>query len=196
MVSDVKINKRYLAHSEVVDWNKPEIRKLAGQLQDPMDSLVTARNCFEWVRDEIRHSMDAGLSQVTCSASEVLQHGHGFCYAKSHLLTALLRANGIPAGFSYQRLSDDLSGFCLHGFNGLYLQDMGWYRVDARGNKPGVDAQFNPPQEQLAFTNHLPGEVDYGIILSEPWPTVIHALREISSVQELATRLPNKLMMG
>lgn len=31
--------------------------------------------------------------------------GSGICYAKSHLLAALLRANKIPAGFCYPRLS-------------------------------------------------------------------------------------------
>jgi transglutaminase-like putative cysteine protease len=35
--------------------------------------------------------------------------------------------------------------------NALYLPDYGWYRVDARGNKPGVAAEFCPPTEKLAF---------------------------------------------
>jgi len=39
---------------------------------------------------------------VTCSASEVLREGTGICFAKSHLLAALLRAVGIPAGLCYQ----------------------------------------------------------------------------------------------
>jgi transglutaminase-like putative cysteine protease len=33
----------------------------------------------------------------------------------------------------------------------VYLKDYGWYRIDARGNKAGVDAQFTPPHEKLAF---------------------------------------------
>ena len=49
------------------------------------------------------------------------------CYAKSHLLAGLLRANGIPAAFVYQRLrlNDDGPLFCLHGLNGAYLPDIG-----------------------------------------------------------------------
>ena len=39
----------------------------------------------------------------------------------------------------------DSGVFCLHGFNALYLPDYYWYRVEARGNKPGVDAEFCPP---------------------------------------------------
>ena len=90
---------------------------------------------------------------VTLKASEVLQHGTGFCYAKSHLLAALLRANGIPAGLCYQRLSVNDTGapWCLHGLNAVFLEDIGWYRCDARGNRPGVTAAFTPPVERLAF---------------------------------------------
>jgi len=39
------------------------------------------------------------MNPVTCKASDVLIYGTGYCYAKSHLLAALLRANAIPAGF-------------------------------------------------------------------------------------------------
>ncbi|WP_338430147.1 transglutaminase domain-containing protein [Synechococcus elongatus] len=37
----------------------------------------------------------------------MLEYRTGYCYAKSHLLVALLRACSIPAGFCYQRLSFD-----------------------------------------------------------------------------------------
>jgi len=66
------------------------------------------------------------------------------------IYTALLRASQIPAGFCYQQLSIDDRGtpYCLHGFNGVYLSEVGWYRVEPRGNREGVDAQFTPPKEQ------------------------------------------------
>jgi hypothetical protein len=48
--------------------------------------------------------------------------------------------------FEYQK-----NTFCLHGLNAIYLKNFGWYRVDARGDKEGVNAQFNPPYEKLAF---------------------------------------------
>src|SRR5437867_9797512 len=95
-----------------------------------------------------------------CAASEVLRARTGFCYAKSHLLVALLRANGVPAGLCYQRLALDETGsaFCLHGLAAVWLPAVGWYRIDPRGNKPGVDAQLAPPVERLAFAARLPGE--------------------------------------
>ena len=100
-----------LEATPIVDWDRPEVLALARALAEGRDDPVAvARRCFEWVRDEIKHSGDHRLDPVTCSASQVLRHGTGFCYAKSHLLAALLRANAIPAGFCYQRLSIDGAG--------------------------------------------------------------------------------------
>ena len=191
------LTKSFYTATDVVNYDHPDVQNLATELSVNSNSIEeVAQNCFEWVRDYIAHTMDARRSEVTCSASQVLQLGHGFCYAKSHLLAALLRANGIATGFCYQRLADDLCGFGLHGFNAVYLPTLGWYRVDVRGNKQGVNAQFIPPKEQLAFTNHAKGEVDYGMILAEPWPTVVHALQNASNSQILAKELPDKLSMG
>jgi hypothetical protein len=71
------------------------------------------------------------------------------------------------------------------------LQDHGWYQIDARGNKAGVDAQFTPPIEQLAFSTYTDGEFDFPEIWSEPLPVVIHTLQSAASVQSLATCLPD-----
>ena len=157
------------------------------------DALETAKRCFEFVRDEIAHSVDINAEALSCKASEVLSLGHGYCYAKSHLLAALLRANGIPCGLDYQRLDDGEGHFMLHGFNVVYLAEYGWYRIDARGNKPGVNAQFTPPQEQLAWPNDAPGEIDYHLNLSEPLPQVVEVLRSPLTVQQLWQVLPSTI---
>ena len=167
----------FLRATEIIDWQQPLVQAQARSLA-AATSLETARRCFEWVRDEIRHSHDYALNPVTCRASEVLEAGTGYCYAKSHLLAALLRANGIPAGLCYQRLIAYEEGqYSLHGLNAAYLPEFGWYRLDARGNKPGVDAQFVPPVERLAFRPAAAGEVDFAEILADPLPVVVDALR-------------------
>jgi transglutaminase-like putative cysteine protease len=105
------IMKHYLGSSDCVDWQHPLVSAKARELAAGSDDCIEiARRCFEFVRDEIRHSWDYQLNPVTCRASEVLIHGTGYCYAKSHLLAALLRANSIPAGLCYQRLSRGDSG--------------------------------------------------------------------------------------
>jgi transglutaminase-like putative cysteine protease len=188
----------YLEVNEIIDWHHPAVRaqaKVLAQEGDPVQEV--ARRCFEWVRDEIRHSVDFRLNPVTCTASDVLRHRTGFCYAKTHLLAALLRANGIPAGFGYQRLSIDGSGppFCLHGFNALHLEGVGWYRVDARGNRPGIETRFTPPREVLAFEPRLEGERTWAEIYPTPLPVVVEALQRCQTYDELMAVLPDFVMV-
>ena len=185
--------KKYLESTEYIDWKNPEIlaqaKSLVERVSRPED---IALKCFEFVRDEIKHSWDYKLNPVTCKASDVLKHGTGYCYAKSHLLAALLRANSIPAGLCYQRLTiTDVPPFCLHGLNAVYLDNFGWYRIDARGNKEGVEADFCPPIEKLAFPIATLGEADLPEIWSEPLPSVIDALKYGKTYQEVADNLPD-----
>ena len=184
----------YLASSSYIDWQNTAIKTLAASLSNGLsDGENISRNCFEWVRDNIQHSVDYKLNPVTCKASEVLKHKTGYCYAKSHLLAALLRANNIPAGLCYQRLSvnDDGAPFCLHGLNAVYLKKYGWYRLDARGNKTTVDAQFSPPTEQLAFLINFTQEADLPEIWSEPLPVVVSVLEKYATWQEVLINLPD-----
>lgn len=184
----------YLQASEIIDWQHPTILELAKKITaEHQTTEEIAKACFEWVRDEIYHSCDYKMNPVTCRASEVLQHRTGYCYAKSHLLAALLRANAIPAGFCYQRLSvnDDGEPYSLHGFNAVYLPQVGWYRIDPRGNREGVNTQFTPPKEQLAYSIRLPQEADFQTIFSEPLPVVVEALQASSTWDELLHNLPD-----
>jgi transglutaminase-like putative cysteine protease len=185
---------QFLKITEIINWAHPLVSSKAKGLSTGLTRVEDiARRCFEWVRDEIRHSADFKRNPVTCCASDVLAAQTGYCYAKSHLLAALLRANGIPAGFCYQRLSIDDKGppFSLHGLNAIYLPEIGWYRVDCRGNKVGVDAQFTPPIERLAFQLVFPEERSFPEILADPMPIVVAALRAFRTWDELYKNLPD-----
>ena len=194
-MSVVLINReRFLRSTPVVDWDHPAVQTAARDLaHDRMSATDVARASFEWVRDEIRHTSDHKLDVVTCAASEVLQERSGFCYAKSHLLAALLRANGIPAGFVYQRVALDAQGsaFCLHGLNAIWLNETGWYRADARGRRDDLRAEFAPPREVLPFAVTAPGEQIFGFILEEPLPLVVSALRQYRTRDQLEAHLPD-----
>lgn len=187
--------EEFLAASEVIDWRTEAVLRLARQLADgALSPTETAERSFAWVRDRIQHSLDHGRSELTCRATDVLQAGTGFCYAKSHLLAALLRANGIPTGFCYQRLSLDGDGppYCLHGLNAVHLPDHGWYRIDPRGNR-GSDliAEFSPPEEHLPFAADGPGEAMLPEIHSDPLPAVVAVLTRCKDVAEAARNLPD-----
>jgi transglutaminase-like putative cysteine protease len=186
--------KSYLAHSAYIDWQHPLITAKASELANNcQNDEAIAKRCFEFVRDEIKHSWDYRLNPVTCKASDVLMHGTGYCYAKSHLLAALLRANGIPAGLCYQRLTiaNDVPPYCLHGLIAVYLKHYGWYRMDARGNKTEVDAQFTPPVEKLAFSIIGKLEKNFSEICAEPLAVVTNALTQHQTVAQVFENLPD-----
>jgi transglutaminase-like putative cysteine protease len=188
----------YLESSDWIDWNHPLVAAKAAELARGHSSEESiAKRCFEFVRDGIKHSWDYRMNPVTCKASEVLIHGTGYCYAKSHLLAALLRADGIPAGLCYQRLTVVTGGasHCLHGLNAVYLKRYGWYRIDARGNKPGVAAEFCPPIEKLAFSITEPVEKDFPEIWAEPLPQVVRVLTESRTVEKAYENLPDAEVM-
>lgn len=186
--------KEYLAASEYIDWQHPEILAQARSLAKSLDSEEDiVRACFVFVRDQIKHSWDYRLNPVTVKASDVLKYGTGFCYAKSHLLAALLRAKGIPAALCYQRLTidNDQPPYSLHGLNSVYLKEHGWYRIDARGNKSGVDAEFCPPREQLAYRIRAKGEADLPERYAEPLAEVVQALNQANDIDEVYVDLPD-----
>ncbi|MGB8270556.1 MAG: transglutaminase-like domain-containing protein, partial [Priestia megaterium] len=131
------------------------------------------KKAYEFVRDEVSHSWDIQSRIITKTASETLKEKEGICYSKCNLLAALLRAEGIPAGFCYQRLilGDTIdTGYCIHALNAVYIKSEDrWIRLDARGNKEGVQADFSLKKEKLAFpVNPAQGEVDYATIYTKP----------------------------
>ncbi len=47
----------YLKSTDVIDWQHPDVIELARQLATGT-TLEVAKRCFEWVRDEVPHSLD------------------------------------------------------------------------------------------------------------------------------------------
>lgn len=184
----------YLAADEAVDHEHRLVKETATRLaRDADDAYAYARAAYEFVRDAIPHSADVGDQRVTWRASDVLAARTGICSAKSIALVALLRARGIPAGLCYQRLTDDDGTHpMLHGLVALLLPgDERWARVDPRGNKPGIDAQFSLKEERLAWSvREESGEVDYPVIHAAPPQVLLQALKTARDRSELWRILP------
>ena len=176
--------EEYLSVSKYINWKDNSILSKADEFKlKYADEVSLIKVIYEFVRDEIKHSWDVQDKRVTKSATEVLEQGVGICWAKANLLAALLRACGIPTGICYQRLTlGDVpeTGFCIHALNAVYIKSLDrWIRLDARGNKSGVDAQFDLEQERLAFPVRKDlGEVDYGIIYANPSDKLMQVLEE------------------
>ncbi|MCT2535175.1 transglutaminase-like domain-containing protein [Aquibacillus koreensis] len=197
LILETDVMEEYLRVLEVVDYTHPSILKKVDELFTREDSEIEkVKKAFEFVRDEISHSWDIQGTRVTCKASDVLFYKEGICYAKSNLLAALLRAEGIPTGFCYQRLmifDTPDQGYSLHTLNGVYLQSMGcWIRLDARGNKPGVEAEFAIDDEKLAFdVREVFDEIDYPTIFAKPNTKTIATLQKhINAIEMYKHHLP------
>ena len=176
----------YLQPTRYTDYADREVKACAEKLfAGCRTDARKAEKAFLFVRDAISHSWDIQSRHITVTASQVLRDKEGICYAKSNLLAALLRSAGIPAGFSYQRLTigdTPDNGMCIHALTGLYLREEdAWIRVDARGNKPGIDAQFSLAGDKLAFPiRPAYGEIDYQDIHPDPHPATMRALESNS----------------
>lgn len=157
----------YLRPTKYIDSDHPMIVKKSTELKrEAADEVDYLRRAYLFVRDEIKHAWDVQDTRITVSASDVLREGVGICWTKSNLLAALLRAQKIPSGISYQHLTlgdTPDSGYCIHALNTVYLAgEDRWIRLDARGNKATVHAEFDLENEKLAFTiREECGEMDY-----------------------------------
>ena len=189
----------YLKKDDVVNYENVNIIQLADSLWSNADSDVEyIKKAYEFVRDNISHSADINEDMLTCSASEVLAEGHGICFAKSHLLAALLRCKSIPTGFCYQTLilDDETAPILIyHGLNGVYIKEYKmWIRLDARGNKEGVDAQFSLESEQLAFPIRAEkGEEDGFVIYPDPDIKILEKFKNNKTRTGLWDDLPTEL---
>jgi hypothetical protein len=96
----------------------------------------------------------------------------------------------MPAGFCYQRLTlgdTPDTGYCIHALNAVYLSPYKkWIRLDARGNKAGINAAFSLGEEQLAFPiREEYDEVDYPTIFKAPNVKTMEALRQNSDCRTM-----------
>ncbi|MFE1407746.1 transglutaminase domain-containing protein [Streptomyces sp. NPDC058770] len=187
----------YLAADEAIDHEHPLVRHTVAELRgDTFDAYTYAVAAFVHVRDTIAHSGDAGRTDVTWRASDVLAARHGICHAKAHALAALLRAAGIPTALCYQRLADAHgTPGPVHGLVAVRLPGRDrWDRQDPRGNKPGVDARFSLDGERLAWPVRPEfHETDYPTLHAAPHPAVLSALRSAGDRAQLWHALPMEL---
>ena len=184
----------YLIETQSIDYNDENIQKKVGHLKElSCDDIDYIERCFMFVRDEIPHSWDIGAEIVSKKASEVLINKTGICWAKSCLLAALLRANEIPSGISYQLLTradnDTSDGYIIHAFNTVYIEQLDkWIRLDARGNKENVNAQFSLDEEHLAYeTRSELGEIDYHNNQNDLDERLVNVLSKCNVVSEIRT---------
>jgi transglutaminase-like putative cysteine protease len=190
---------RYLEDTITIDWQSPVVMSKAKELlagrTDPEERV---RVLFDFVRDEIPHSLDIETEAQTCCASDVLIERTGLCYAKSHLLAGLLRYAGYPTGFCYVRCVDaERPGrFVLHGFNAVYwIPSKDWIYLDARGNREGIstECRFESPWSLAYRPDASQGEAFLPSIYKRPGKRIIDLLERAPNFEALCRSLPDAL---
>lgn len=182
--------EKYLEKNNIIDFDNSILVDLINtHFKQTNEEIELIKNIYEYVRDKILHSYDINANDVACTASQVFIKKHGNCCGKSHLLAALLRFNNIPTGFCYQRLMSSLDNNLLvvHGLNAVFIKSINkWIRLDARGNKSGINAKFDIDNEILAYYPKTQlGEYDDPIIYSFPNKKIIDALTLSNNIKEL-----------
>ena len=185
--------KKYLIETPSIDYMnfhiKEKVRELRIQSDDNLDYI---KRSYIFVRDEIPHSWDIKANVVSRTASDVLKNKTGICWTKSCLLSALLRANYIPSGISYQLLTraDDASeGYMIHALNTVHIKDLDeWIRLDARGNKENINAYFSLDEEHLAYSIRSEfGEIDYHDNHADLDERLVTILMESMNIMDIST---------
>jgi transglutaminase-like putative cysteine protease len=126
----------FLASTAFVDSDSPEVRAFVARSLDGAGNLpATARaiRLFEAVRDRIRYDpFDVGTAEDDYRASRIAGKPANYCVPKAILLTAALRAAGIPAAVGFADVRNHLNSpklaelmgtdlFIYHGYVALWL---------------------------------------------------------------------------
>ena len=185
----------FLDEDKYVDFSSAVIQnKVKSLFYGIDDDIEKAKIAYKFVRDEIPHSFDVDPDIITAKASDVLIHNNGICHAKANLLAALLRAQNIPVGFCFQRVTlsdDDSMGHCVHCFNAIFV-DNKWIKVDASGNRNGKNAQFSLAEPKLAFANRSEyDEYFWEGIFAKPHLDTMLMLEKASSLQDIDDNIPD-----
>lgn len=128
----------FLMSTAFVDSDSSEVREfVARSLESAQDMSTTGKaiRLFEAVRDRIRYDpFNVGTTEDDYRASRIAGKPSNYCVPKAILLTAALRAAGIPAAAGFADVRNhlnspklaDLMGtdlFIYHGYVALWLDD-------------------------------------------------------------------------
>jgi len=184
----------FLQEHKYIDFSSPNIQEKAAELFGNLkDDIQKSQVAFEFVRDEIPHTFDINSDIITARASDVLKRKTGICHAKANLLAALLRSQSIPVGFCFQRVIMSNGAHAVHCYNAIFI-DVRWIKIDARGNKPGVNAQFSIDEPILAFKCRPEyNEYFWPGIYAAPHNETMQILDQANCLQNVLDNIPDMI---
>lgn len=187
----------YLRSDDIVDFNDPSIEEATEHLTSGLrDNFAKSQAIYEFVRDQIFSSFEIDATSVTVCASEVLEKGHGLCYGQSHLVAALMRSAGIPAGFCYQVIYDqEDERHYVHALNAVYLEELDrWVRFDTsiKPDDSSIRPDFYEDPPVRAIDSNL-GESEDMTVYINPNKRIVKLLHKHDNLDDLCEHLPEKL---
>jgi transglutaminase-like putative cysteine protease len=126
----------FLVATAFVDSDSPEVREFVSRSLGGtrgLSEVDTAIRLFNAVRDQIRYNpFDIGTTEDDYRASRITAKPSNYCVPKAILLTAVLRAAGIPAAVGFADVRNHLNSpklaelmetdlFIYHGYVALWL---------------------------------------------------------------------------
>ena len=125
----------YLAPTETIDSDTPEIRSIAADLAEGEDDLfVVSFKVAVWVEEHIQYDLNTLTATASQKASWVLEHRQGVCDEMTSLFVAMMRSLGVPArfvsGISYTTSPEFSDPWQPHGWAEVYFPEVGWVPFD------------------------------------------------------------------
>jgi hypothetical protein len=196
----------FLQETKYCDFNNKKTKDLAsGLTKASLSDKEKAVVLFNWVRDNILYRLGSWQKK----ASETLKEKEGTCTNKANLLIALLRANGIPAGYGIMKVdgqkyfgaiaSPALTKFVgkisTHIYALAYL-DGKWIKCDPSNDKElcASTSYFNPTTKLVIWNGRNDAIIDFNknYIFKETYP-VANADSYIGKKAKNARGIPLKV---
>ena len=187
--------EKFLQEDDYVDFMELTLsREIQNAIGDCETDEERVRVAYEAVRDQIDNVFDIDAIGSPAKASRVIRDRMGCCHAKANLLAAMLRFYKIPVGFCYQRINmGDGLGYHLHCYNAVYLNGR-WIKLDARGNREGINAEFSLDEPKLAFeVDEELGESDIKEIFASPDLDCMNVIEKADDIEDVMFGLPENI---
>ena len=162
----------FLLPSPCCDADHPSVAQLSRELTAEADSVAAAAACIRsWIR---RHIVNT-LQDKSDTASQTLSKREGMCTNKANLQIALLRAAGIPAGYSLVHITkqafegphtlpavyEPISDVTLHCFCSVYIPHADGADASVAGEFRSYDATEREDGTHLMEHLQLTDETRY-----------------------------------
>lgn len=131
----------YLSPGRFIDSDHPAVRAFAlAHADESMAPREIAVKLYYAVRDGFRYDpYHFDMSDSGLRASQVVEHGRGFCVPKASLLAAAARVLGVPARLGFADVRNHLTSrrlremmntdvFAFHGYAELLIEDR-WFKA-------------------------------------------------------------------